>query len=202
MAETYHAHFTSGALLEAETARVLERLQEGEAGQKAISEGDLSWLNINSRKARITTAREINRRLNAVADKSMWEFFLISPEADRKIMLYYACCKAYPLLLDFHLEVAMDKWRSFNLDLGRKDFLNFLDRKSIHHPEIEAWSEATRNKLAQVALRIMAQAGLLRAGSIHKVPASDALWRRFVEIGESWFLELMFLNAEERDAFI
>lgn len=200
MTNIYHAHFTAGALLYEETVSMMQKL-EGVGTEERGWNVDRAWLNTNSEKTRENTAREINRRLNAVAEKTMWEAFLSSPETDQKVMLYYACCKAYSLLLDFHLEVVIDKWRSFNLELESSDFLNFLYRKRISHPEIEAWSETTQEKLAQVALKIMKQAGLVRQGKICKIPASDELWQRFVEMGEGWFLELMLLNAEERELY-
>lgn len=201
MAKRYHAHFTSGALLQDDILQVLTHLAWDKEEERELKI-DPAWLQINSYKARQTTAREIRRRMKAVQDPGIWETFQSHSDTDQKVWLYYACCKAYPLLLDFHLEIVLNKWRSFNLEIESQDFLNFLYQKSIEHPELDDWSEQTQAKLAQVAIKMLKEAGLVKDGQLQKVQANNSLWERFVGMGERWFLELMFLNADEREMYL
>lgn len=204
MKGTYHAHFTAGALLQEETERVLRKFEEKnmlDFTDQPIKVNP-NWTGINSEKGRITTAREIGRRMNAIPHRDVWSNYLNFSDPEQKLILYYSCCKAYGLVLDFHLEVILEKWRSFQREIDPLDFLNFLDRKSLNHPEMESWTANTQKKLAQVCLKMLKQADILRDGVLKKVPASSSFWRNFVEMGDSWFLELMFLNEEERESII
>jgi len=66
------------------------------------------------------------------------------------------------LLYDFVQHVAVPRWQHGDHVLIRADVQHFLDHMQLHHPEIERWSHATREKLAGNVLSILRDYGLLR----------------------------------------
>lgn len=199
---TYHAYFTSGALLLEETEMFFQKLAREQGADSAELLVPPEWMPANSAKARQTTAREVQRRINAV-DSLIWTGFTELDAADQKLLLYYACCKAYALLFDFHLQVLLDKWVSSTRTVARIDVENFLIKQSIAHPEIDEWTLSTKTKLSQVTMRILAQANIIDdEASLQKPQASVNTWRRISNTGDQWFLEFMFLNQEEKNRMI
>lgn len=197
MATHYHAYYTAGALLYEEMTRVISRWQE-QAHRMAVDDIPDDWLLLRSGKSRQTKAREVRRRLTALPD-FLWKGYADLPYSEQRLLLYYSCMKAYPLLFDFHLEAVMDRWRMVGQKLTRADFDGFLQAQELTYPEISRWTPSTRQKLGQVTMKMLREAGLLSAqGDLQKGIASDAFWRKIAGTGDLWILELMFLNESER----
>jgi hypothetical protein len=45
---------------------------------------------------------------------------------------------------------------------------------------------------------MLRESGLLVENQLRQVNPSDRFWKRFVTVGDIWFLEACFLNEEER----
>lgn len=193
----YSTTFAAGSLLHEETLQVLKEVDGG----TPLAEVEPDVLDVNSRSGRERRLREVERRLEHV-DPGVWEDALRCTSAEQKVILYYACMKAYPLIADIHMNAVLPAWRSVTQELHRSDIQRFLDEQADSHPEIDRWSDATHDKVQQVVLKMLRDVELLKGDRLHPLQLRRSFWERFVREGDVWFLEAMFLNKEERSAII
>jgi uncharacterized protein with WD repeat len=197
----YSVSFVAGALLLQETIVIIPLLvNEDEAAiQEEIETGNLTGINaVSSRKRKIS---EIRKRFNAVPIE-VWEAFQNSNKSERLAILYYVCLKTYSILQDFHIDILLNKWRRYDIQVSKSDFLNFLFQQADKHPEIFEWTELTHNKTASVALLMLKEVTLLKEKELKQVDLHVSFWRLFLRFGELWFLEAMFLDQEEIQTII
>ncbi|MCH7965549.1 MAG: DUF1819 family protein [Bacteroidetes bacterium] len=197
----YSASFTAGSLLLDEITRVLSFLLNDEIEEKRSEIINKNIIKINSESARKRVLQEIRKR-NKSVDKSVWQMFESSVQAERKILMFYAVVKTYPLIADFMREVILNKWKSLKRDFEERDIEIFLDKKSTEHPEIEMWSKTTSAKVIQVIQRMLKESGLLTGNKLNSLEASNHFWRFFIQVDDLWFLELALLNKEQREIII
>lgn len=197
----YTASFTAGSLLLDETTRVLKYILNDELELKKDEIIKKNIIKINSEAARKRVLQEIRIR-NKSVDNSVWEKFEKASTSDKKILLFYATLKSYPVLIDFMKDVIVNKWRSLKKDFDEREVEVFLDKKSAEHPEIEEWSETTRAKVIQVIQRILKEVGILVNDKLNSLESSDHFWKFFVQLGDPWFLEFVLLNREQRERII
>lgn len=198
-ANLYNASFTSGALLFDETDALIKFVMENgvsEIGKFAQEEG---LLKINSKKARDRKVKEIIKRYQSVPVEFWSCYHELKSKSEKMVFLYFVCLKTYSLIRDFHWEVALTKWRQLDINLIKQDFMRFLNRSSDKHFEIDEWSETTKEKLGQVILLMMKEAGIIVSGKMKQVFLPSEFWLFFIKNGEGWFLEAMFLSKEQRD---
>jgi hypothetical protein len=191
----YTTAFATGALMPERSAQIVEELRQG----TPPDEIDPSIFDINSWQGQRRKVAEIKRRLSNV-DRSVWEDLPELPKQERALVLYYCCLNTYPLLFDFHMEAVLPTWRSADRSFEAHDVRRFLEQQAETHPEIEGWGESTWQKVRQVMLQMLRETGLLRGGELRRVDHPESFWRRFVEVGDLWFLEAVFLNEEQRRA--
>jgi hypothetical protein len=189
----YTTAFTAGPLMPKRSARIVEEISRG----TSPAEIDPSIFDINSWQGQRRKVAEIKRRLSET-DQSVWEDLPELPTPEQTLVLYYCCLKTYPLLFDFHMEAVLPTWRSADRSFETHDARRFLEQQAESHPEISAWGESTWQKVRQVMLQMLRDAGLLREGELRRVDRPKAFWTRFVEVGDLWFLEAAFLNEEKR----
>jgi len=191
----YTTAFTAGPLMQKRSARIVEVFRRGTSLRKI----DPSILDINSRGGQQRKSAEIKRRLEN-ADESVWEDLPELPAPERTLALYYCCLKTYALLFDFHMETVLPTWRSADRSLEPHDVRRFLEQRAENHPEIDDWGESTRQKVRQVMLQMLREAGLLRQGELRRVDRPETFWARFVKVGDLWYLEAAFLNEAQRQS--
>jgi hypothetical protein len=135
----------------------------------------------------------------ASAPPGFWKFFFERQEEEQKLALFFLCLKTYSLMLDYHLEVALKRWKARSEQLDTLDIQFRLDEISSFHPEVYAWSESTKTKTITVYLRTLTEAGLLKQGNLQK-PGNihPDFWAYFIKNGESWFPEACFVNPNLR----
>ncbi len=197
----YSVSFTAGSLLLDETNRILKYILNDELELKKEEIIKKNIIKINSESARKRVLQEIRLRARKV-NKSLWGKFANASLKDKKILLFYVVVKTYPILSDFVKDVIIDKWKSLKLDIADREIEVFLDKKSSEHPEIEDWSESTREKVIQVIKRIMKEAGLLVNNQLKPLESADHFWKFFVQLGDPWFLDYALLNREQRERII
>lgn len=189
----YTTAFTAGPLMPKRSARIVEAYRQG----TPLRDIDPSILDINSRGGQQRKSAEIKRRLENT-EELVWNDLPELPTPEQTLVLYYCCLKTYPLLFDFHMEAVLPTWRSADRSFGTHDARRFLEQQAESHPEISAWGESTWQKVRQVMLQMLRDAGLLQEGELRRVDRPKAFWTRFVEVGDLWFLEAAFLNEEKR----
>lgn len=193
----YSVSFTAGALMREEAAQIISAVQGG----TPLEEVDPDVLDINSRRGRNRKTMEIVKRLQS-ADRSVWDDFSSLSDAEQHVLLYYCCLKTYRLLFDFHMDVVLPKWKSFDRSLRPHDARRFLEQRADRHPEIDQWGDSTWEKIRQVMLKMLREAGFLRDGALQAPQVPRPFWERFVKVGDIWYLEAAFLKERDRSAVL
>lgn len=189
----YSAAFTAAALLYEEHLRMGAMLLGANFEESIGHEvANNTILGIKTEAGRKRTVQEIKKRY-AEAPEGFWNFFFSIPEAEQRLALFFLCLKTYPLMLDYHVEVTLKKWRSLSLELELIDLQMRLDEIEATNPEVADWSESTKRKTLTVYTRVLREAGLYKDGQLVKPSAISAdFWAYFAQIGEAWFIEACF----------
>lgn len=193
----YRTSFTAGALDREAAVLVVEAVRRGTALETVSPD----VLPINSAAGRRRKASELIRRLGS-APRETWEDLPYRSVAEQHLILYYCCLKTYRLLFDFHMDVVLPAWRAPDRTLRPHAARRFLERRADEHPEIDAWSPGTWDKVQQVMLKMLREAGLLRGERLQRPDVPAAFWHRFVRVGDRWYLEAVFLNQDQRAAVV
>ena len=172
--------FSVGGLLYNETIAVIDYLIAGKIKElnKIIKTTDV--LKTNSEASRLRILSEIRRRDKAV-NTEIWHLIGNSGKSEQQLALFYVCLKASKLLFDFQVEVVLEKWRALDHIVNKNDALYFIDKKSVDFPEIENWSESTKEKTATVLIRILNEAGILNESRLNQPDDSDRFWVFFIK---------------------
>ena len=198
MQKTYSASFIASALLFNEFSRMKEIILAGDFIQQL--ERDVlenKYFGIKSQSSRKRVGLEMIRRFQK-APHGFWPFFFERSEEEQKLALFFLCLKTYGLMLDYHLEVTLRRWKARAEQLDVFDFQMRLDEISSSHPEVDAWTESTKKKTITVYLRTLTEAGLLKNGKLQKpTRINPDFWEYFIKNGESWFMESCFTNASQ-----
>lgn len=197
----YSVAFTAGALLHQEFVLIVPLLlhEDKEAIKEEIRTGTLTGINAESSRKRKVS--EIQKRYKAV-DKSVWELFVNVDEQKQRVLLYYVCLKTYQLLQDFHIDVLLEKWKRYDLEVSKNDYSSFLFKKSDDNPEIIEWTDQTINKVISNARLMLKETGITVNDKLQQIDQPDKFWSFFIQLNEFWFLELMFMNVDEIKSII
>ena len=190
--------FSVGGLLFNETIAVIDYLIAGKIKElnKVIKTTDV--LKTNSEASRLRILSEIRRRDKAV-NIEVWHFIGNLVKNEQQLALFYVCLKASKLLFDFQVEVVLEKWRTLDHIVLKNDALYFIDKKSMDYPEMENWSDNTKEKSATVLIRILNEACILKENRLIQPDVSDRFWTFFIKQGDPWFLELCLMSKNQRD---
>ena len=194
----YLVSFTAGGLLAEETRSVISYLNDAEILNLPTEIKHPQYLHTNAESARQRVVQELKKRYRATG-QNVFDVFSDASLPQQNILIFYTCLKTYQIVFDFMFQTVLEKWLSRNLTLDKLDVQHFLDIQSASHPEIDEWTETTREKIETVMIRMLNEVGLLQGGQLHSVDAPDHFWRSFVDFGDPWFLQAMLLNKEQRD---
>ena len=119
-------------------------------------------------------------------------------EEEQKLALFFLCLQSYSLLMDFHVEVTLKKWRAMSLSLERFDLQMRLDEIASFDEKVDGWTELTKSKTIEIYLRILSDIGLLKEGQLTKpAPIEPDFWHYFIIHGEAWFIEACFFTKDQ-----
>ncbi len=194
----YSAAFTAAALLYPEHVRMEELLLSPDFEERIGREVEENkYLSIKMQASRRRVVQEIRKRY-ASAPEGFWELFFGWKEAEQRLGLFFLCLKTYLLLMDYHVEVALKKWRSGAVSLDAFDLQMRLDEIASFDLKVDEWSESTKRKTITNYIRILEEAGLLKDGGLARPAGIRAeFWEYFFRIGEGWFIEACFYNKEQ-----
>lgn len=193
----YTTGFTSGALLNKEAQIVIDNLESAEKfflGEEDLNQGVLPN---NSEASKKRIKHELEKRLRAINNSRFIDLYRYMDQKNKNLILFYAACRLYPLLLDFMLEVVLHKWNNIDIELTSDDFQNFIYKKMTNHEELTEITENTRNKLSQVALKMMTQLGMLNKNKLIKLYFNEDLLKSILENGDQWFLKIILMSDNE-----
>lgn len=183
-----------------ETNRMLPLFLSEDSSERVKREiQDNQVLMVNSLSSRKKYVSELQKRFSSVP-RSFWLEYQSWEEPAQRIGLLYVLLKTYRLVLDFHLNVSLKKWRSIDHHVTYEDILMELSQLASNDPTVDSWSDSTKKKLASYYITFLIQAGILDKESFEIRPASglsSSDYAYYIAIGEEWFLEACFLHPYE-----
>ncbi len=162
--------FTAGALLFRETIRVAKLYSH--VGDWAAVRDKALATNLLQTKTKSTAKRVLREIINRLSTLTGEQLAIVTEgNADeQRHVLWLAICKRYRFIQDFAVEIIRERHLTLSGGLTRSDYDSFFNAKTLWHPELEALSPSTREKLRQTLFKMMREAGLLeRDGTI--IPA-------------------------------
>ena len=162
---------------------------------REISEGNI--LQMKSLQTRRRAFSEFKRRYAAVPDK-FWQRYQNMDKPQQQVAMYFVCLKAYRILFDLHINVALKKWSSANRTVTNRDAMAEIYEIAANDAFVDDWSEKTKDRVAGAFLSYMRQARLLDAKGMLQAPRlNDKDYRIYIEMGQDWFLQACFLEPYE-----
>lgn len=159
----YNAQISAGSILlkeSREIAKLLIDQADETAWHRALVVDNI--LQKKSPSSALRMARLIRNRLEPM-DKAHWMLVLDRDRVVALQALLLAAINHSQMLNDFIEEVVSEHYRTFKQNLTLSDWSNFLEVCESRDQEVAGWSEATKKKLRQVIIRILAEAGYLES---------------------------------------
>lgn len=190
----YSATLTGASFLFYELKQILKLKGEGLSGddikKKAIEENVFEYKFTSSLKR---IAPSVIRRANAL-DEQLQDWVLNGPLEEGKIINLYAIMRTDRLFFEFMNEVIREKLEENNYLLEKKDLNVFFISKMEQNEKMAKWTEKTINKLKQVYMKLLYEAGLLKnkkTGELNRLLLDENLKHRLTSIGDSAYLRAM-----------
>lgn len=136
---------------------------------KALVDGALPQRSRETRASIVRVARECLLRWRppawVLADLLAFARLTDSDAFPLPMLLYIA--RQDVLIYDFVQQVVLPRWYADATGMIRSDVQGFLDAALENHPEVNAWSHATREKISQTMLTVLRDCKLLK-GEVKK----------------------------------
>jgi hypothetical protein len=142
---------------------------------------------------------EIVLRLNSLP-KPLLERFATADHDDAKIILLYAIIKTYPIIKEFCLEVLYEKILIMDNILQEYEINAFLRKKEEAYEVFDEKSDATKKKLKQVMLKMLADSDILSSTKervIIKPYIDTGIVRMIFNDSEESYLKALLMNDSE-----
>lgn len=194
----YSTAFTAGALLLKECNSYIGAISNVDdflLGKEII---DQNILPINSESSRKRVKNELDKRLKSLDDRRLFITFLETDEINKKLILFYSIVRTYKIIADFMIEVVLNKWYNFDLNISVDDFQDFIFQKEDTHPELLKITDKTKYKISQVAIKMLKELELVVDGNLRKVYFDKTILKGIAQNGDGWLLETLFFNEEEQ----
>ncbi|ATI52287.1 hypothetical protein CPZ32_18860 [Bacillus cereus] len=190
----YSATLTGASFLLYELKQVLKLKRKGLSDaeiKKKVIEDNVFEYKVTSSLKRIVPS--VIRRAN-VLDDQLKDWVLNSPLEVGKIINLYAIMKTDKLFFEFMNEVIREKLDANNYLLEKKDLNIFFITKAEQNEKMAKWTELTVNKLKQVYMKLLYEAGLLRdkqSGELSRLLFDEDIKRHLTYIGDTAYLKAM-----------
>lgn len=162
----YNMSFTAGGLFIRESI---------ELANLFLKSGDWKTVKDHARKVNLIQSRtasssericrEICLRLEELHEAEL-KILIEGSLQEQQQILWVAICRRHRFIYEFASEIIREKYLQINLDLRPEDYDAFFNAKAQWHDELEQLTESTRNKLRQVAFRMLREADLLTKNNI------------------------------------
>ncbi|MEH7094065.1 DUF1819 family protein [Neobacillus vireti] len=190
----YSATLTGASFLLYELKQVLKLKRQGLSDdeiKKKVIEDNVFEYKFTSSLKRIVPS--VIRRANALDDQ-LQEWILDNPLEEGKIINLYAIMKTDRLFFEFMNEVIREKLEANNNLLEKKDLNVFFISKAEQDEKMAKWTELTVNKLKQVYIKLLFEAGLLKnkkTGELYRLLFDENLKRHISKNGDMVYLKAM-----------
>ncbi|MEZ4966027.1 MAG: DUF1819 family protein [Saprospiraceae bacterium] len=139
----YSSAFTATALLFNEFSKARESILEDNFVRQMKDEVmENTRLGIKTQSARKRISQEMIKRYES-SPPGFWPFFFGRSEEEQKLALFFLCLITYGLMLDFHLEVALKRWKARSERLEVFDLQMRLDEISS---SIRKWTPGLKQQ--------------------------------------------------------
>lgn len=133
------------------------KVKDWEATKREIEKDNLLQSRTASRAKR--TYQELSQRLKVLTDDEL-ELLIEGDLQEQKYLLWFNVCSYYQFIHDFAVEVVHEKFLRMDYQLTDFDYSAFYNTKSDDHPELEKITNSTKDKLREVILRMLREAGI------------------------------------------
>ena len=197
---TYNLSFTA-ASLRPELARIVAECFLATGDWNLAKERILSSnaLQCRSAASAIRLERELRQRLGTLTHNQLILVAQATAE-DRAALAWLAACKHIQFAFEFAAEVLRDKLAAHDPVLRPSDYEAYVENKGLSHPELARLTSSSKNKVRQVLLRMLAEAGLLAAGSamgtIQRPVLSPAVVRVVTSDRPDWLAGFLVPDTE------
>jgi hypothetical protein len=165
----YTAGLTGAPFLFYETNACFELLKQGlsieEIKQKVLEENIFNYKKTTSLKR---TFSEIKRRMNTLDDQLL-DIYTNSFTKTKKQIIFYLIAKNNLILLDFLNEILANKIKTGDYEIHQKDFNKYFNYKSEQYPEVEKWTEKTKQKLISVMKKTLFEVEIIKDKKYTKI---------------------------------
>ncbi|MEH7119832.1 DUF1819 family protein, partial [Neobacillus vireti] len=163
---------------------------DAEIKKKVIEENVFEYKIAASLKRSVPS---VIRRAN-VLDGELQDFVLSGQLEMGKIINLYAIMKTDKLFFEFMNEVIKEKLDHNNYLLEKKDLNVFFTVKAEQNEKMAKWTELTVNKLKQVYLKLLFEAGVLRdkkTCELNRLLIDEDIKNHLRIIGDTTYLRAM-----------
>jgi len=161
----------------------------------------LNALQCRSARSAVRLERELRQRLESLTYDQV-VFVTQATSEDRAAIAWLAACKHIRFVFEFAAEVLRDKLAAHDPVLRPSDYEAYVENKSVAHPELAQLTASSKNKVRQVLLRMLAEAGLLVTGevmgTIQRPALSPAIVRVVTSDSPHWLACFLVPAAEIR----
>ncbi len=156
-------------------------------------------LQCRSASSAVRLERELRHRLETLTIDQITLLAQATAE-DRAAIAWLSVCKHIRFAFEFAAEVLRDKLAAHDPVLRHSDYEAYVDNKSLTHPELARLTTSSRDKIRQVLLRMLTEAGLLAKGSllgtIQRPALSQAVMRVVTSDSPSWLAGFLVPDTE------
>ncbi len=199
MKNNYRLSFTGASFFLHESIELARLCLEYDDCTKAVNSLLSAEVVDRSRSTVKRESSEIVLRLNALP-KPLLERFAIAAQDDAKIILLYAILKTYSIIKDFCLEVLHEKMLIMDNVVQEYEINAFWRKQEEMHEVFDEKSDATKKKLRQVMLKILADADILSSTKervIIKPYIDTGIARMILEDSDESYLKALLMNDAE-----
>ena len=191
----------TAASLRPELARIVAEhyLAAGDwdlAKQRILSSNALQC---RSASSAVRLEREFRQRLGALTQDQLILAAGATAE-DRSAMAWLAVCKSTRFAFEFASDILREKLTSHDAVLRHSDYEGYVEIKRLSHPELARLTTSSKNKVRQVLLRMLAEAGLLATGidlgTIQRPALSPTVVRAITRDSPDWLAGFLVPDAE------
>ena len=199
-ASGYKLSFTAGSL-RPELARIVAEHYLAAGDWVLAKEHILSSnaLQCRSASSAVRLERELRNRLATLTHDQL----ILAAQAtaeDRAAIAWLAVCKSIRFAFEFTSEVLRDKLAAHDAFLRPSDYEAYVENKSLSHSELARLTTLSKNKVRQVLLRMLAEAGLLATGAalgtIQRPALSPTVVRAITSDSPDWLAGFLVPDAE------
>lgn len=192
--DAYTARLTGNPFLFFEMRTTANLLLEG------LSRQEISHKIREKNLFQYKTSKSITKRLNAVLlrldvlDDLLLKLLVNSYSETAKLIALYTIMKTDLLFYEFMQEEFQNKHFLHQDRLERADLVSFFARKGEQNPTVAGWQEYTINKLIQVYIRILIDAGLIKDEKklIITTPVMEPILKQHLQtIGDEKYIQAM-----------